>query len=299
MTNCCDLLIAEHRQTESGLRWLEERLAGLSGASPVSVSSAFRGKEADWLSVAAFYAGWAADLHRHFVLEEDALFGLLSQYRSMMLMTVEHDDLRTLQGAFEEALSCSVETNTAHPDLLPRFQAFQTRLQAHIIEEERGIFPMAETSLLPEEQQLALRRYHEILEQSAQGAALSLFRPKPDFQVMETALFEPVDKPLSYETLYEREHASVQHIRMQAGMKQALHWVGPHQCLFLLSGAVTLETRQAQIPLSPGQCLTLDSQFYFALHAQTDAHLLNFKVWPHPHYTKVSVLSQASAVRNI
>jgi hemerythrin-like domain-containing protein/mannose-6-phosphate isomerase-like protein (cupin superfamily) len=294
MANCCDFLIAEHRQTESGLRWLEERLAALSGASPVSASSAFRAKEADWLSVAEFYAGWASDLYRHFVLEEEALFSLVSQYRSMMLMTVEHDDLLTLQAAFEGALTHSVSSGSAHPDLMRHFQAFQTRLQAHIVEEERGIFPLAQACLLPEEHQLALRRYQEISEQATPGAALSLLRPEPAFQVIETAVFDAVEKPLSYETLYEREHASVQHIRLQAGMKQALHWVGPHQCLFLLSGTVTLETRQAQIPLSPGQCVTLDSQLYFALQAHTDAHLLNFRVWPHPHYTKVSGLSQAT-----
>ncbi len=251
---------------------------------------------ADWASLSSFYAGWAADLYRHFVLEEEALFSLLSQYRSMMLMTVEHDDLCTLQATFEAALSHSVTAKTAHPELMSRFQAFQTRLQAHIIEEERGIFPLAESSLLPEEQHLALRRFQEMLGQSSQGAVLGLSRPEPTFQVMETALFDSVEKPLSYETLYEREHASVQHIRMQAGMRQALHWVGPHQCLFLLSGSVTLETHQAQMGLSPGQCVTLDSQLYFALHAQTDAHLLNFKVWPHPHYTKVSSVSKATAL---
>lgn len=288
MTNCCDLLIAEHRQTESGLTRLQATLDRLSKGEMTD--------NAYWETLSRFYAGWAADLYRHFVLEEEALFSLLSQYRSMLLMTVEHDDLCALQAAFEEALSHSVNAKRAHPDLLPRFQAFQTRLQAHILEEERGIFPLAESRLLPEEQQLALRRYEEILGQSAQGVVLGLSRPEPAFQVIKTALFDPVEKPLSYETLYEREHASVQHIRMQAGVRQALHWVGPHQCLFLLSGSVTLETHQAQMQLSPGQCVTLDSQLYFALQAQTDAHLLNFKVWPHPHYTKVSSVSKATAL---
>lgn len=292
MANCCDLLIAEHRQTESGLRWLQERLEILNGASGAAVPEAV-----DWLTVAGFYEDWAAELYRHFVLEEEALFSLVSQYRSMMLMTVEHDDLWTLQTAFEGALTHSVTSGSAHPDLMRHFEAFQTRLQAHIIEEERGIFPLAQTCLLPEEQQLALRRYREILAEAEQGAALALSRPTPDFRVMDTDLSGAVEKPLSYETLYEREHASVQHIRLQAGMKQSLHWVGPHQCLFLLSGSVTLETRQAQISLSPGQCVTLDSQLYFALQAHTDTHLLNFRVWPHPHYIKASGLSQASTGR--
>jgi hemerythrin-like domain-containing protein len=276
MLNCCDLLITEHRQTEVLLAALETKVnqAGANGLDA-----------AGWYSLEDDYALLAKDLNRHFLVEELAVFDLLSQYRSMMLMTVEHDDLLTLQHTFALELSQSVQGQKHTNSLLLAFNAFKTRLLAHIIEEERGIFPLANAKLEPEEQQKALRIY-QALHRTEDSSLPKLPRAVPGYEIRPSNLFESVEKPLGYESLYEREHASVQHLQIQAGMKQAFHWVGQHQCMVLISGEVALELANEVIPLIPGQTISIDSRLYYALRASTDAHLLVFKVWPHPHYVK-------------
>lgn len=304
MSTCVDFLIAEHRETE-------RQLAALEGLLVEAISHS--GELGPWRDVieqaSLLYQGLARDLYRHFVLEEQALFALISPYRTMMLMEVEHDDLLALQRAFGDGLQASLTADRLEPALLGLFQAWQARLKGHILEEERGIFPLAESVLEPEEQ-LRSQRLLKALRLEPLGVddeplPVEIHRVPPTFQVRETAMFEAPAKPMRYDTLYEREHSSVQHLSLQAGMRQKLHWVGPHQCLILLSGEVALETElqsgspeskgpHAQSPestkdvqcLKPGMAVSLDSRLYFALHALSDAHLLVFKVWPHPHYTK-------------
>lgn len=285
MSSCVELLIAEHRDTERLLTAIESNLLSLREAS--------KGSPTLLEAVSADYQTLAEDLYRHFVLEERALFSLLSQYRSMMLMEVEHDDLLHLQQNFEASLRASMASQTVEPQLLPAFEAFKTRLQGHILEEERGIFPLAEVWLEPEERHRALRVYQQ-LRASFACQPISLHRERPGFQIRETALFQPVEKQLGYETLYDREHASVRHIRIRGGARQALHWVGQHQCLILVSGSVALETETGTTPIHEGQSITIDSRLYFALKANTDAHVLAFAVWPHPHYTKTPVQGSES-----
>jgi hypothetical protein len=65
-----------------------------------------------------------------------------------------------------------------------------------------------------------------------------------------------------------------------------MHWAGQHQCMLVLSGEVAFETPEAIHMLKPGDMLKADSRLIFALSAVADSHLLSFKVWPHPHYTK-------------
>lgn len=277
MTSCCDLLIAEHRQTEALLASLEVALTRACGPEGLDATG--------WIALEKEYRHLAEDLYRHFVLEERALFSLLSQYRTMMLMEVEHDDLLTLQGHFEDPFALSRSNNKPEANLLSSFLAFKTRLLAHIVEEERGIFPLANACLEPEEQEKARRVYHGV-QAAFQESPVLLHRELPCYQIRQTALFQTLEKPLTYETLYDREYTSVQHLQIKAGTSQKLHWVGQHQCLILISGEATLETPAEKIPLAPGQSVSIDSRLYFALHALTDTHLLAFKVWPHPHYTK-------------
>ena len=279
MITCCELLIAEHRRTERFLAELESALIPLCEAGS--------GERPQWLAVYAQYEVLAHDLYRHFVLEERALFSLLSPYRTMMLMEVEHDDLLALQKNFETLLKESLSSGQAEMNVLKAFQDFKTRLSGHILEEERGVFPMAEQLLLPEEKEKSRQLYEESLSRFEEQS-LPLLRTEPAFQVLETRLSADVDRPLGYETLFSREHSEVQHIRIQAGARQNLHWVGPHQFVVVFSGAVELETKTGRTVLKSGDAVTLDSRLYFSFHALTDTHLLAFKVWPHPHYTKSS-----------
>lgn len=281
MTSCCELLIAEHRRTEDLLQRLEVLLRRI--VLPQA------GEATNWLAVRKAYQVLAKDLHRHFVLEEQALFAVLNQYRTMILMEVEHDDLLTLQNQFASRLAGITEDGPL-PEaeteaLLASFEAFKERLCGHIREEERGVFPLAEEKLEPEEKRRVLRRYAELLD-APEPSALNLVRPAPGFQITNTELFNGSDKPMAYQTLYEREHSSLQHVRIQAGQKQALHWAGQHQHVVVLSGQVVFETVQEAHTLVSGDAVTIDSRLVYAFSAVKDTQLLVFRTWPHPHYCK-------------
>lgn len=274
MTDCCQLLIAQHAETRRLLESLEERL------------QAFTSIQCDLASVEALYEAIVLDLGQHFVLEEQGLFETVNQYRSMILMEVEHDDLLMLQ----DVLGKAIKTLQHYPAVSLEeaekcFKAFKERLLAHMWEEEAGIFPLIQRWLEPEEQQKVLRRFSE-LQESLRHQQAQLHRPTPGFEIMPTKFFQPVTKPIGYETLYEREHALIQHLALQAGQSLAPHWAGQHQCILLLSGSVLFETQEHKQELIPGMMTRLESRLLFSLKALEESHLVVFKIWPHPHFTK-------------
>ncbi len=270
---CCQLLIAEHRETERQLEHLEALLSN----------------PGDWNHLQEVYIALEQDLKQHFALEEQALFLMLSPYRSMMLMEVEHDDLLTLQNAFEQTLVESVQQQSPAFRLHSNFQDFAARLRGHMREEEDGVFPLAEVVLEVEEKQRVLRGFNE-LQARFKNEAAALVRPTPGFKIQTTDIFTPLESTLAYQALYEREHSLVQHLWLKAGQSLAKHWSAQHQCLLVLSGEVFFETdtetNTQRILLTAGEQASIDSRLYFSLASQTDCHLLLYKTWPHPHYTK-------------
>jgi hemerythrin-like domain-containing protein/quercetin dioxygenase-like cupin family protein len=281
MTDCCELLIAEHRRAEAllarldtGLRQMVERGDPAWPALP---------------EMQALYQTLASDLQRHYAIEEQALFPVLSQYRSMMLMEVEHEDLLVLQDAFAQHLSGlkpGEPNERAEPLLLlKKFQAYQDRLLAHIVEEERGIFPFANQTLEPEEKLKVLRLTHALVE-ATDPKVYDLVRLKAGFVLKKAKASASAPKPMAYDTLFEREHNVVQTLRLQAGQKQALHWAGQTQFILVLSGELRFETQGTMHEVGPGDTLEIDSRLFFALSALTEVLMLVVKVWPHPHYTK-------------
>jgi hemerythrin-like domain-containing protein len=289
MTDCCELLIAEHRRTETLLGDLETRLRQLGGLHLGDTPN-----DSDWAEVQALYETLTRDLHRHYALEEKALFPVLSQYRTMMLMEVEHEDLLVLQQAFADHLAQlsvgQAERSADALDLLfQRFEAFRTRLLAHIVEEERGIFPLANERLEPEEKLKVLRLTNELVD-AKNPSAYDLIRPEPGFILKKVNLSAPATRPMDYQTLFEREHNSIQTLRLQAGQQQAFHWAGQTQVLVVLQGELRFEAQCADGKktqmLGVGDTLTIDSRLLFSLSSVTEALLMLYKVWPHPHYTK-------------
>lgn len=281
MTDCCELLIAEHRRAEEVM----ERLGALLHQM-VATGDPTRPALPD---IKAIYQTLAEDLQRHYALEEKALFPVLSQYRSMMLMEVEHEDLLVLQDAFAEHLmrvtQGEPEYLTDSRQLLAKFQAYKDRLFAHILEEERGIFPLASDRLEPEEKLKVLRLINDLVEMN-DPKIYALTHPKPGFTMKKVKPSGAFRKPMEYETLFEREHNVVQTLRLQAGQQQALHWAGQTQFILVLSGELMFKTDGKTHILSPGDTLELDSRLLFALSALTEALMVVVKVWPHPHYTK-------------
>ena len=282
--NCCELLIAEHRRTEE----LMEHLDGLLRQMVVSGDPT----RPTLPEIKTIYQTIADDLHRHYALEEKALFQLLSQYRTMMLMEVEHDDLLTLQNTFAQHLAQVTQGQpeySAKSDvLLSRFQAFRDRLFAHILEEERGIFPLAEQVLEPEEKLKVLRLINTLVE-AENPKVYDILRRVPGFSVQKAQLPEPgqkLSRPMDYQTLFSQDHSLVQTLRLQAGQQQSPHWAGQTQFFIVLEGEVRFETNGSVHFLGTGDTLLAESRLLFALSAITDSLLLMVKVWPHPHYTK-------------
>jgi hemerythrin-like domain-containing protein/quercetin dioxygenase-like cupin family protein len=261
-------LTTDHRETERLLARLQALL-----------------EAGDWNAASLVYQQLAADLLRHYALEEQALFPVLSQYRSMILLTVEHDDLLALQQAFADELAASVAHQAPSPRLFESLIAFQEQLAGHILEEDRQIIPLAEEVMDPEEK-LKVKRLFSELSATFKTRQPVLLRPQPGFSVSQTGIGQPLEKPVAYHTLYEREHTSIQHVQLQQGQTLARHWAAQHQYLLVLSGAVEFRTDRKTCMLEPGMAVTIDSRLPFSLAALSDSHLLCFKAWPRPHLTK-------------
>ena len=273
MIDCCQLLIAQHAETRRLLSVLESEI------------QAFTAGQQDIKLFEEHYRALVLDLKQHFILEEQGLFETVNQYRSMVLMEVEHDYLLDLQNALGSAVKGLKDDIESQLAIKQCFESFKKRLLAHMVEEEEGIFPLVQHWLEPEEQQKVLRRFSEIQEGFNEGI-FQLQRPVPEFEILPTQIFHAVSRPIGYETLYEREHTTVQHLMLQAGKSLAQHWAGQHQCILVLSGNAVFDARDQQKTLTPGMIVRLDSRLWFSLSAIEDSHLVLFKVWPHPHFAK-------------
>lgn len=279
MIDCCQFLISQHHETRRLLELLQTQLS----TEPFHHAT-----------VQKAYDNLVYDLHQHFMLEEQGLFTTINQYRSMMLMEVEHDDLLERQKNFGNALSALQHSDAATPETWQHFEAFQTRLLAHMIEEEDGIFPLVPKWLDLEEQQKVLRRFSEIQQQLASHNP-TLARANPSFSIINTTLFQDMTKPISYQTLYNREKSIIQQWSFRAGQKLAPHWAGQNQCLILITGSMRFTCEHETQILVAGQMLQVDSQLTFTLEALEDSQMVALKIWPHPHYTKsISHLEQNS-----
>jgi quercetin dioxygenase-like cupin family protein/hemerythrin len=267
-----DRLLSDHRKTEALL---------------MELSVLIREGKA-WEDIEGLYHTLITELECHFAGEEYGLFPVLSQYKTMVLMEVEHEDLLEAQERFYEALCQSQKAKTATENLNPLFEEFQDMLLCHIKEEEQGIFPMAEECLEPEEKALVQRKLEEAytLITSGQSGAEFLERAKPTCQITHHDFFGTPGKPKQYHKLFGAEHASVHHIQLQAGESFKTHWAPEHQCLLVIQGEVVLRTETEEYSLATGDQVTMTPRFPFALLAKQDSHLLAIKVWPRPHFIR-------------
>lgn len=270
MSTCCHRLEADHRQTRAELEALQGLLT----------------RHAPFEEIDGVYQRFRRSLIHHLAAEEHGLFPVLSQYRPMVLMEVEHDDLQGLLGDFETAL-------TGWPDgsekIMAAFQALSERLHAHMIEEESGIFPLAEEVLEPEEKALVSRKLEEVahlLEHPIWGEGI-LSRATPTFRTSSLPLSEPLSRPVQYQALFEAEHTMVQSIALQAGAALKPHWSAQHQYLILLAGQARLQPQGGEDQvLRAGETVTLEPRLMYGLVAETECRLLVVKVWPRPYFVR-------------
>lgn len=268
----CDLLLRDHRDTEHQLEKLEA-LITVGGR---------------WQEANALLDDITLGLKRHFACEEYGLFPVLSLYRPMILMEVEHDDLYSLLQALSHELGVSAVDQQDSSNLRATFTHLNERIRAHILEEERGIIPKAQAVLEPEEKALVQRKLAEVwnkVKDAGPGDPL-LDRPEPESTVWHTAIFESKPQPIHYQTLFEKEHCRVQHIEMKAGQALSRHWAPEFQHILVVKGQVMFVSEQGNHLLKPGSQVTLEPRFYFSLQAETDCHMIAVKVWPRPHFLR-------------
>lgn len=272
-----DLLRRDHRDCDALLAQMRERL---DGDTP--------GDSAAFEAFAADFARLRQTLQQHYLREEYGLFPLLHQYRTMVLLQVEHDDITEHENALEAALSAGAEHRVIGAETRACFQRFCDRLQAHVREEETGVFMLAESVLEPEEKALAARKYQEIAEAvNTCGEPPVLERPQPVMQVHPDSVFDASERPIVYATVFQEEQASVQRLWLAAGAALTRHWSAQHQYMVLLRGAVTLTTDHDTTALTPGQSVSVSPRFAFSLAASEDSCLMVTKVWPRPHFRRV------------
>src|SRR5690348_12779816 len=116
VTTFYELLLADHRRTEALLTQLAHCLQ--TGESLEAIQALFK--------------TLSDELDCHFACEEHGLFPVLSLYKTMILMEVEHDDLLRSREGFQQCLLASLEAQSYASDLLSTFQTFQEMLQRHI-----------------------------------------------------------------------------------------------------------------------------------------------------------------------
>lgn len=267
----CGRLWQEHRATEEALTQLQ---FSLEAGNLTLFSSQF--------------SALLRMLAIHFVCEERALFPLLSQYRPMILMEVEHDQLLKTQREVESQLSKALKSSQDLPKLIQAFEYWDQALRAHIREEDSGIFVKANEWLELEEQALVSRKLSEVAAQAEMLAnPLTLLeRPEPGYTVNRANVFVPKSTPRAMTSLFEVEHAQIQHLWLRAQEQLSPHWAPQHQYVVVIQGEVCFESSGVTQLLSPGSTVTVTPQCFFSLQAKTDAHLLIYKVWPRPYFLR-------------
>ena len=269
------VLLSDHRETEAQLARLNACLQ-----SPSPVSEAVLRFRSEWRHL-------SADLDCHFFCEEHAFFPVLSQYKTMMLMETEHDQLSSARRAVDAVLA--QPEDYALEALIQPYQAFQSALDAHIREEEQGVFPMASQLLEPEEKALVCRKLSEAQAHwIAEDGKPAVTRPAACLDVSVENLFaQPTpNRPIRYDNVFEAEHAGLHRIWLAKGEALKTHWAGQHQFLVVITGSAQLHANETQYRLFSGNSVQLAPRQPFSLEALEDCNILLMKVWPRPYFIR-------------
>ena len=278
--DCCEPLRADHRRTEQDLAALTTQFETLkTGPEPTITQQQ---------AVRASITALLEDLRAHFLREEYALFPMIHPIRSMILLEVEHDDLMQAM----TTLDAACQPGLPFEAIQQPFETLATSVRAHILEEERGVFPRSLEWLGPTEHQTVLQRMSALQaeQEQAQGWMRCFDRRRPTMQVDSGSRLQPFERPIAFSSCFESGTTDVQHQWFATGQQTAWHWTPQDQWLLVLAGQVQLDAQtqpaSTQAMLQAGQSATIGSRTLYRVIAQTDAHLLSVRVWPWPHYSQ-------------
>lgn len=237
----------------------------------------------DWQALEAAIEGLCRALSVHYHVEELGLFSVLNPYKTMILMEKEHEML--LENHAQLLLALAAKDDNA---LMASFLTLKEQLEAHILEENNGVFPMAASKLAPEEQALSKRKMAELDAYFKQHpeAIPSFDRPLPQVTVTPYKVLCAQETPIAFTPCFKQDHVTLSAMYLQAGQSLKPHWAGETQCLIVLSGTGELHAMEKIERLLPGTQVDLAPRTMFSLQAITDIEVLALKVWPKPHFTK-------------
>lgn len=285
------LLLDQHNETRTQFDEIETLLAALTSDPALLIRLQ-----------QAWQQCYQALLH-HYALEEYALFPVISQYRPMVLMTIEHDDLLVMQHRLSDVLQAATpETLDARMTAITgAWEAFSKQLMAHMVEEERGIFPLVTEFCEPEEQAMIERKLRELNTQPLQRQL-----PVPEGVLTANALhvgpLPHLTQAISLNALVDFEHVQVQQVFLKQGQAYKHHWAAEHRTLWVLSGelyvqvdgpivnkagsTVTDLSEASTAMLHQGDQLSLAPRTWSQWTALSDVSLMVVKVWPRPYFIR-------------
>lgn len=258
-------LVREHRIMEGLLDRLDAGLAGYLAAPAHN--------DKLWRDLQEVFSRIDMDINTHFICEEQALFPMVWVYRSMVLMEVEHDELFAMRDLMLNLFAAVQPTAQAREELSELVPRFTERLRAHIVEEDRGVFPYCERMLNAREKERVMERMEEIRAEARQSPLSAPVRPETWFRPIEPC-GQPYERPVDVRLLAESTQLQVKEYRIRAGESLARHWTPTQVLLQCLSGEGTFRAKDQGVSLVPGTLLLLSPRLYFAVDAATDISLM-------------------------
>lgn len=259
----CESLIREHRQMEAMLAQLELSLERLTAQESESIET-----------VRNNMAQIVPEMNTHFACEEQVLFPAVSPYHPMVLMEVEHEELVALR---QELLTLLAKTTVSFQEV-GKIQSigkqFISDMLDHIGREEAGIFPTCERALSVDEKQAVIEGMAELRAKAAQEPVPAIQRPERSFETLQIDLTTPAQRAVFSERLVDADGLEVKHLVIQAGQSLPAHWSPKKGTLICMQGQGLFQANEKETRLSPGTTFVMSAQLRYAIHADTDCHLL-------------------------
>jgi len=203
----CESLIREHRQMEQRLESLESAIS-----------------EGDLEQARSMMAQIELEMNTHFACEEQVLFPAVSPYHPMVLMEMEHEELRALQTQFQDLLNQSEIGNAELGVIQTTGNHFISNMLDHIGREDAGIFPACERSLSDSEKASVITGMQSLREKAGDVGLPTHTPSVRSFEVFKINLQNIAEKPLFSERLLDNGTLEIKHLIIKAGESLPSHW---------------------------------------------------------------------------
>lgn len=259
----CESLIREHRQMELMLAQLEQYLNRVTIQEPESIEP-----------IRDSMAQIVPEMNTHFACEEQVLFPAVSPYHPMVLMEVEHEELMALRQELLALLAKNILSTEDVSKLQATGKQFISDMLDHIGREDGGIFPTCERALSDDEKQAVIEGMAELRAKAILAPTPAIQRSERSFETLQIDLTSPAQRTVFSERLVDTDGLEVKHLVIQAGKSIPDHWSPKQGTLICMQGQGLFQANEKETRLIPGTTLVMSVQLRYAIHADTDCHLL-------------------------